>query len=254
MIEAKHIHKSFNSKEVLRDINAKFNPGRINFIIGASGSGKSVFMKCLIGLLKPNQGEIFYNGDDFLQMTEYQKKRLYQQIGVLFQASALFDSFTTQENVAFPLRFFTDKSKAEVQERVDFCLERVGLTGAHQLLPSELSGGMKKRVGIARAIALNPKYLFCDEPNSGLDPQNAILIDNLIRELTVEFNTTTVINSHDMNSVFEIGDYMIYLHKGDKWWEGHPNNIRDSGNEELYKFVYASKYLRETYDGDKKRQ
>lgn len=247
MIEVKNLNKTFSDLHVLKDINANFSPGQVNMIIGSSGSGKTVFLKSLVGLIIPEKGEILYEGKDFMKMEEYQKKKLCQEIGMLFQASALFDSFNTEENVRFPLSFFSSKNKKEIKERVDFCLERVGLSNAHHLYPNELSGGMKKRVGIARAIALNPKYLFCDEPNSGLDPQTAIVIDNLIKELTVEFNTTTVINTHDMNSVIEIGDFMVYLHKGQKWWEGSPDDIRTSDNEELNQFVYASKYMREDF-------
>ncbi len=247
MIEIKGLYKSFGDNSVLEDINAAFEPGNVNMIIGASGSGKSVMMKTLVGLIRPDKGEIFYDGEDFLTMDIPNRKKLCQKIGMLFQASALFDSLNTEENVAFPMKIFTRDSKKEIAKRVDFCLERVGLEKANKLLPSELSGGMKKRVGIARAIVMNPKFLFCDEPNSGLDPKTAIVINKLIKDLTVEFNATTVINSHDMNSLFEIGDFMIYIHNRTKWWQGNPNEIKKSGNKELVDFVYASRFMQEEH-------
>jgi phospholipid/cholesterol/gamma-HCH transport system ATP-binding protein len=225
---------------VLDDISANFEPGKTNLIIGASGSGKTVLLKTLVGLHDADAGEIWYNDVLFSRLAFKEKKAMRQNIGMLFQGSALFDFATVEENVMFPLTMFTNKSYEEKRERVDFCLKRVNIIGAEKRYPSELSGGMQKRVGIARAIALNPSYLFCDEPNSGLDPNTAILIDNLIREITQEYNITTIVNTHDMNSVMEIGDKVFYIYQGKKWWEGSSADILQADNTELNKFVFAS--------------
>lgn len=240
MIEVKHLTKSFDGKEVLHDISARFDSGKTNLIIGQSGSGKTVLMKCIVGLVRPEEGEILYDGRDFLKMSGKQVKKLRQEIGMLFQGSALFDSETVLGNVMFPLTMFSDMSREEMLDRAHFCLERVNLQGAEDKFPSEISGGMQKRVAIARAIALNPKYLFCDEPNSGLDPQTSIVIDNLIHEITREYNITTIINTHDMNSVMEIGEKIVYIHEGRKWWEGTKDDILHADNPELNDFVFAS--------------
>lgn len=242
MIEVQHINKSFNGRQILHDISATFHKGQANFVIGASGSGKSVMMKCMVGLVKVDSGRILYNGADFVRMDYEQKKEIRKEIGMLFQGTALFDSLSVEDNVAFPLRMFTKMTPEEVLDRVNFCLQRVNLENVNKLFPSNLSGGMKKRVGIARAIALNPKYLFCDEPNSGLDPLTSRLIDELIKEITVEYDITTIINTHDMKSLFEMGDNIIFIYKGKKWWEGEKSSIRESGNKELLEFMKASEF------------
>jgi phospholipid/cholesterol/gamma-HCH transport system ATP-binding protein len=242
MIELQNIKKRFGEKEVLKGIDAKFVPGKINMVIGGSGSGKTVLLKCIVGLMVPDEGKLLYDGRDFLKLKYNQQKKLRQELGVLFQYSALFDSMTVEENVAFPLRFFTDRSDEEIMERVNFCLGRVNLENVNKLYPDAISGGMKKRVGIARAIVLNPKYLFCDEPTSGLDPITASVIDSLIAEITEEFQTTTVINTHDMKSVQEYGDNIIFLYKGLKYWEGNKDEIKNSTNERLNEFIDASEY------------
>lgn len=247
MITVNDLNKSFDDKKVLTDINTQFYKGKANMIIGASGSGKTVLMKCIVGLHKPDAGEICYDDREFNQMNYQQKKELRQEMGMLFQGSALFDSLTVEENVGFALKIFTNKTNDEVKERVNSCLKRVNLGNVNHLYPSELSGGMKKRVGIARAISMNPQYLFVDEPNSGLDPQTASVIDNLIREITLDFNITTVINTHDMNSVFEIGDQIIFLHHGEKWWEGKAEDIKKTRNKELREFVYSSEFIRQQH-------
>lgn len=244
MIEVQGLTKSFSDEKVLKDINITFEKGRTNLIIGRSGSGKSVLAKCIVGLLEFEEGKVIYDGRFFYQMKRKEKRRVRQEIGMLFQSSALFDSLSVEHNVMFPLTMFTNKTRKEMQERVDLCLDRVNLKGINELYPAELSGGMKKRVGIARAIAMNPKYLFCDEPNSGLDPQTSIVIDNLIQELTYEFDMTTIVITHDMNSVMEIGDYTVFLHDGQKWWEGSKEDILYAENEELTDFVYASEFMR----------
>ncbi len=244
MIEVKNLYKSFEDKTVLKDISTSFKKGNTNLIIGRSGSGKTVLLKSIVGLFTPEKGEVLYDKKDFLKMSKDEKKNVREEIGMLFQGSALFDSMTVEENVMFPLDVFTNKSYEERRERAMFCLDRVNLDGAEKKLPSEISGGMQKRVAIARAIALNPKYLFCDEPNSGLDPQTAIVIDELIKELTIEFNMTTIINTHDMSSVFGIGDNIIFIHDGEKHWEGNKDEIMDSGNEELDNFIFASEFLK----------
>lgn len=240
MIEAGNISKSFGDHQVLKDISIKFERGKTNLIIGASGSGKTVLMKCLVGLVKPDTGTIEYDGRPFSEMSRDKIKEIRREIGMLFQGSALFDSMTVEENVMFPLSMFTKLTLEEKLERANFCLKRVNLENANHLLPAELSGGMKKRVAIARAISMNPKYLFCDEPNSGLDPATSNVIDNLIREITQEFETTTVVNTHDMNSVMEIGDKIFFIHEGKLWWEGSKAEILKSNIKELNDFVFAS--------------
>lgn len=244
MIEIQDIYKSFGENEVLKGISAKFKPGKNNLIIGGSGSGKTTLLKCIVGLHEPSKGDILFDGENFTDMSFEQRVPIRTQIGMLFQNSALFDSMTVAENIMFPLNLFTEKSKEEKLERANFCLERVNLKGKNNLYPSELSGGMKKRVGIARAISMQPKYLFVDEPNSGLDPKTSILIDELINELTEEYQITTVIVTHDMNSVMGIGDNIIFLHNGKKWWEGSNHDIAHTDNKELNDFVFASKFMR----------
>jgi phospholipid/cholesterol/gamma-HCH transport system ATP-binding protein len=243
MIEVKNIRKSFGDKVILEDISCVMEPGKCNLIIGASGSGKTVLTKCMVGLFKPDKGEISYEGHNMLTMTDDEKKELRQQIGMLFQGSALFDSMNVEKNILFPLDMFTRLSYREKKKKVNETLERVNLTGSNKKYPAELSGGMKKRVAIARAIVLNPKYLFCDEPNSGLDPQTSLLIDRLIKELTSEYNSTTIVVTHDMNSVMEIGDHIVYLHEGLKQWEGTKNDIIFSRDQKLNDFIFASEFL-----------
>ena len=241
MIEVKSVTKSFEGKEVLHNIDAAFHKGKTNLIIGRSGSGKTVLVKCIIGLLSPDSGEILYDGRDFLKMDMSQKKKLRTEIGMLFQGSALFDNETVLGNVLFPLKMFSDMTYPEMLERARFCLNRVNLKGADDKFPSEISGGMQKRVAIARAIALNPRYLFCDEPNSGLDPKTSLIIDKLIHEITQEFNITTIVNTHDMNSIMEIGDHIMFIDKGEKRWEGTAHDIFHADCPELNDFVFASK-------------
>ncbi|MEI6880677.1 MAG: ATP-binding cassette domain-containing protein [Bacteroidota bacterium] len=242
MIEVKNINKTFGEKHVLKNISANFEKGKCNFIIGASGGGKSVLMKCMVGLLKPESGEITFDKRDFVSMDYYQKKEVRKEIGMLFQGTALFDSLNVEDNIAFPLRMFTNWPEEQILERVNFCLSRVNLSNSNKLFPSKISGGQKKRVGIARAIALQPKYLFCDEPNSGLDPLTSRVIDYLIKEITEEYNITTIINTHDMKSLFEIGDNIAFIYQGQKWWEGNKEGIRDSGNVEFLTFMKASEF------------
>ncbi|MEA3317500.1 MAG: ATP-binding cassette domain-containing protein [Bacteroidota bacterium] len=241
MIEVKNIYKSFDGINVLENINETFEKGKANLIIGQSGSGKTVLLKSIVGLHDVEQGEIVFDGKVFNRMPFKKKKIIRKQMGMLFQGGALFDSSTVEENVMFPLEMFTDLTYDEKRERANECLKRVDIINKNNLLPSEISGGMKKRVAIARAIALNPKYLFCDEPNSGLDPKTAILIDNLIKEITEEYNTTTIINTHDMNSVLAIGDKVLFIYKGKKWWQGTNEDIFKTDNKELNDFVFASK-------------
>jgi len=248
MIEIKDIHKSFGENEVLKGISGKFEPGITNLIIGGSGSGKTTLLKCMIGLHHPEQGSVTYDGRDFTQLNTEERIEIRKEIGMLFQGSALFDSMTVEENIMFPLNMFTDQSRSEKLDRVNFCLDRVNLDGKNKLFPAELSGGMKKRVGIARAIAMNPKYLFCDEPNSGLDPKTSIVIDELIKEITEEYNTTTVVVTHDMNSVMGIGDYIMFLHEGKKFWEGSNKEIAKTDIEELNDFVFASRFMKAAKD------
>lgn len=249
MIEVKHIFKSFGEQQVLKDISVVFEPGKTNLIIGRSGSGKTVFIRCMVGLVEPDKGEILYDGRDFVTMDRKQKKNIRMEIGMLFQANALFDSMTVEENVRFPLDMFSKLTLKEKKKKVDEVLQQVSLVGAHKKYPAEISGGMKKRVGIARAIVLGPKYLFCDEPNSGLDPKTSIIIDDLIKQITVELNITTIVNTHDMNSVMGIGDKVIYLHEGRKHWEGSSAQILTTNNEELNNFIFASKFLKELKKG-----
>ncbi len=248
MIEFKDIEKSFGDKVVLDGVSHIMETGKTNLIIGTSGSGKTVLQKCLVGLFEPDKGEIIYDTRSFTDMTEEERKMLRQQIGMLFQGSALFDSMTVEENVKFPLNMFTKDSHSKKIKRVNEVLERVNLVGSNKKFPSEISGGMKKRVGIARAIVLNPKYLFCDEPNSGLDPQTSMVIDKLIKELTIEFNITTVINTHDMNSVMEIGDNILYMANGRKEWTGNSEDIIFSKSQKLNEFIFASKFLQDAKD------
>ncbi len=242
MIELIGIKKGFEHKEVLKGVSTTFYKGKSNFVIGASGSGKSVLMKCMVGLLEVDSGQIKYGGKDFVSLGYEQKKEIRKELGMLFQGTALFDSLNVEDNIAFPLKMFTQMTPAEISDRVNFCLGRVNLPNVNKLFPSALSGGMKKRVGIARAIALNPKYLFCDEPNSGLDPLTSRLIDDLIKEITEEYNITTIINTHDMKSLFEMGDNIIFIYKGEKWWEGRKEDIRGSANKELLDFMKASEF------------
>lgn len=244
MIEVKDIHKTFGENEVLKGISAKFQQGINNLIIGSSGSGKTTLLKCIVGLHEPTKGDVLFADENFTDMNFEQRVPIRTHIGMLFQNSALFDSMSVEENIMFPLNLFTTMSKSEKMDRANFCLKRVNLEGTNKLFPSELSGGMKKRVGIARAISMQPKYLFVDEPNSGLDPLTSILIDDLISELTEEYNMTTVIVTHDMNSVMGIGEHVIFLHNGEKWWEGSNKEIAHTDNKELNDFVFASKFMR----------
>ncbi len=248
MIEFKNIKKSFGDKLVLDDVSHAMQTGKANLIIGTSGSGKTVLQKCLVGLFEPDEGEIIYDGVNFTDMNEEDRKQLRQQIGMLFQGSALFDSMTVEQNVMFPLDMFSKMKISQKRKRVNEVLDRVQLKDANKKFPAEISGGMKKRVGIARAIVLNPKYLFCDEPNSGLDPQTSMVIDKLIYEITKEFNMTTVINTHDMNSVMEIGDNILYMHQGKKEWSGNNKEIIFSKNELLNSFIFASEFLQDAKD------
>jgi len=248
MIEIKNVSKSFGDKEILKNISAVMKTGMTNLIIGTSGSGKTVLQKCMVGLFEVDSGDIVFDGKDLTTMTEEERKELRQQIGMLFQGSALFDSMTVEQNVKFPLDMFTKWPNSKKMERVNDVLERVNLKGTNKKYPSEISGGMKKRVGIARAIVLKPKYLFCDEPNSGLDPQTSMVIDKLIHEITKENEMTTVINTHDMNSVMEIGDHIIYMYQGKKEWEGNNKEIIFSKNDRLNEFIFASEFLRDAKD------
>ncbi|HRV53343.1 MAG: ATP-binding cassette domain-containing protein [Bacteroidetes bacterium] len=244
MIEVDNISKQFGDKKVLEDVSCVFEQGKINLIIGGSGQGKTVLMKCVVGLFEVDKGRVLYDGRNFSEMSFGERKPIRQEIGMLFQGGALFDSLTVEQNVTFPLSMFTNMSVAEKRDRANFCLQRVNLENVNKLLPSAISGGMKKRVAIARAIAMNPKYLFCDEPNSGLDPKTSILIDELIKEITEEYNITTIINTHDMNTVMSIGEKIIFIYKGKKYWEGSSDDIMHSQNQELNDFVFASRWMK----------
>ncbi|HMX98103.1 MAG: ATP-binding cassette domain-containing protein [Bacteroidetes bacterium] len=243
MITVENISKSFGNKKVLEDVSCEFDKGKINLIIGGSGQGKTVLMKCAVGLFEVDKGKVLYDGRNFSEMTFGERKPIRQEIGMLFQGGALFDSLTVEQNVTFPLKMFTNMTSAEKRDRANFCLHRVNLENVNHLLPSAISGGMKKRVAIARAIAMNPKYLFCDEPNSGLDPKTSILIDELIKEITEEYDITTVINTHDMNTVMSMGEKIIFIYKGKKFWEGNNEDIMRSENKELNDFVFASRWM-----------
>ena len=245
MIEISNISKAFSGRTVLNDISFNFEAGKTNIIIGESGSGKTTLLKCMVGLNEIDGGNVLFDGRNFYELDFKGKKEIRKEIGMLFQGGALFDSKTVEENVVFPLSMFTDLSEREKRDRANFCLQRVNLTNASALYPSELSGGMKKRVAIARAIAVQPKYLFCDEPNSGLDPKTSIVIDNLIKEITEEYNITTVVITHDMNSVIEIGDKIMFIYKGEKWWEGTKAEILRTDNPEVCDFVYATKFMKD---------
>jgi len=250
MIEVKNIYKSFESKAVLKNISTVFDKGKTNLIIGRSGSGKTVLMKTLIGLIRPDSGEIMYGKRNLITMNKNELKNLRREMGMLFQGSALFDSMTVLENVTFPLIMFTRNSKKEMEMRAKFCLERVNLTDADDMYPGEISGGMMKRTAIARAIALNPDFLFCDEPNSGLDPKTALLIDDLIHDITKEYNITTIINTHDMNSVMNIGEKIMFINEGEKEWEGTKDEIMSSTNKKLNDFVFASDLFRKIKEAE----
>lgn len=244
MIEIKDLCKQFEDRQVLKDISAVFENGKTNLIIGQSGSGKTVLMKNLVGLLDPTSGEVLYDGRDFVAMSKKEKIMLRREMGMIFQSAALFDSLTVLENVMFPLDMFSNMNLKERIKRARTCLDRVNLSEAESKYPGEISGGMQKRVAIARAIALNPKYLFCDEPNSGLDPKTSLVIDDLLRGITQEFNITTIINTHDMNSVMGIGDNILYIYEGRKEWQGHSKDIMDSDNQKLTDFIFASDLLK----------
>ena len=253
MIEVQNLKKSFEGAEVLKGISAFFEKGKTNLIIGQSGSGKTVFLKCLLGLFEADEGKILFEGKRLKKMSVTERSVLRQEMGMVFQGSALFDSMTVEENIMFPMQMFTQKTDEEIRERANIVIKRVNLINANDKYPDEISGGMKKRVAIARAIVMNPKYLFCDEPNSGLDPKTAILIDNLIQEITEEYNITTVINTHDMNSVMEIGEKIVFLQNGHKAWEGSKEVIFNTDNEAVTNFVYSSdlfKKVREVYHKD----
>jgi len=245
VIEVKNIHKTFGDKTVIEDVSAVMKAGQCNLIIGSSGSGKTVLMKCMVGLFEPDGGDVLYSGVNFTELGSEAKTEIRKEIGMLFQGSALFDSLTVEKNVLFPLDMFTTWTMKKKLDRVNEVLARVNLVDVNKKFPAELSGGMKKRVALARAIVLNPKYLFCDEPNSGLDPQTSLVIDKLIKEITVEYNITTVVNTHDMNSVMEIGNYILYMYKGSKEWEGNNKEIIFSKNQRLNEFIFASEFLKD---------
>ena len=244
MIEVKHLYKSFEDKDVLKDISTVFEDGKTNLIIGQSGSGKTVLMKNLVGLLDPTKGQILYDGRDFVQMSKHEKVMMRREMGMIFQSAALFDSLTVLENVMFPLDMFSTMNYRERVRRAQDCLDRVNLTGADEKFPGEISGGMQKRVAIARAIALNPKYLFCDEPNSGLDPKTSLVIDELLHSITQEYNMTTIINTHDMNSVMGLGENIIFIYEGNKEWQGVSSQVMGSTNQKLTDFIFASDLLK----------
>lgn len=248
MIKIRNINKSFDQKEVLKNISMDFNKGETNLIIGRSGSGKTVLLKSIVGLHEIDRGQIFYDNRDFTLMNLRERKKLRQEMGMVFQGGALFDSLTVEENVRFPLDMFSMLSAGEKQKQVDFCLDRVNITDANKMYPSEISGGMKKRVAIARAIVMNPKYLFCDEPNSGLDPETSMVIDELIHKITVDLQITTIINTHDMNSVMEIGDNILFISEGEMCWEGNRKEILRTDNQKLQEFVFANKQYQKIRD------
>ena len=244
MIKINNINKTFGDNHVLRDVSFVFESGKTNLVIGASGSGKTTLIKCMVGLHKPDSGDLLFNNSNFDELDKKKRRELRKEIGMLFQGGALFDYLTVEENISFPLNMFTSMSEEEKKDRVNFCLKRVNLNNANNLYPAELSGGMMKRVAIARAISMKPKYLFCDEPNSGLDPQTAIIIDNLIQEITQEYKITTIVNTHDMNSVMEIGDNIAFIHQGKLAWQGNKDSIINSDSKELNDFVFASKLFK----------
>lgn len=244
MIELFELRKSFEDKKVLKGISTTFESGKTNLIIGQSGSGKTVLMKCIVGLFEPTSGKVLYDGRDFVRMTKKERMALRREMGMIFQSAALFDSLSVLENVMFPLDMFSEESYAFRRKRAQFCLDRVNLTDAAHKYPGEISGGMQKRVAIARAIALQPKYLFCDEPNSGLDPKTSLVIDDLIHSITLDFKTTTIINTHDMNSVMGIGDNILYLYEGRREWEGSKDEVMGAENERLNSFIFASDLFR----------
>ena len=252
MIELKHLYKSFEEKVVLKDINTSFENGMTNLIIGQSGSGKTVLMKCIVGLFEPTSGEILYDERDFVSMTKSERTKLRREMGMIFQNAALFDSMSVLENVMFPLDMFSTDSYKERIKRARFCLDRVNLLDAQEKYPGEISGGMQKRVAIARAISMNPQYLFCDEPNSGLDPKTSLVIDELIHSITKDFNMTTIINTHDMNSVMGIGENIIYIYEGHKEWQGNKEQIMTSTNEKLNGFIFASDLFRKVKEAEMK--
>lgn len=245
MIEVKNVHKAFGDRMVLNDISFVFETGKTNLVIGESGSGKTTMLKIMVGLHSPDQGDVLYDGRSFTSSSEKEKQEVRKEIGMLFQGGALFDSLTLEQNVAFPLDMFTDMSKSEKEDRVNFCLKKVNLEGRNKLFPSELSGGMKKRAALARAISNEPKYLFCDEPNSGLDPRTSLVIDALIKQVTEDLGMTTVVITHDMNSVMEIGENIMFLYKGNMWWQGSKKEILTTDNQEILDFVYASEFLKQ---------
>ena len=252
MIEIRNIEKHFGDNHILKDMSFSFQQGKTNLIIGESGSGKTTLLKILIGLYSNDCGSVYFDGHNFNQMSKKEQRKLRQEIGMLFQAGALYDHMTVEENIMFPLTMFTDNTTQEKLERVNFCLQRVNLEGKNHLMPSELSGGMTKRVAIARAIVMQPKYLLCDEPNSGLDPKTAIIIDNLIQEITKEYNITTIVNTHDMNSVMEIGENIAFINQGEIWWTGNKDELLNSDNKELNNFVFASKLFKRLKQEDEK--
>jgi phospholipid/cholesterol/gamma-HCH transport system ATP-binding protein len=251
LIEIKNINKTFGDRHIVKDVSFQFHPGKTNLIIGESGCGKTTILKLMVGLHEVDSGEINYDGQNFPTLNPNEKQEIRTQIGMLFQGGALFDSQTLEENVRFPLDMFTKLTKEEKTERVNFCLKRVMLEGKNDLYPAELSGGMKKRASLARAIANNPKYLFCDEPNSGLDPKTSIVIDNLIKDITEEYQITTIIVTHDMNSVIEIGENIMFVHKGENWWEGDKSQVLKATNKELTDFVFASAFMKSIFMGAK---